>query len=158
MQTVLNFISNYWVHAIVITGGVVVIHKFLHWLENDSIAFIKSELESLRAKINENPVASQLAIDDAIINTLQSYLPEVIHGLDETIKKELQVGKISSLDWKELGASLWAKARAEIETGTVNYMRESGEADGKIIAEIVAKKFFMKQAALQQGTIVPTHS
>lgn len=149
------FIQNYWVHSIVFVLLLGLGHRALSWLENNSLTTLKAELEKLRADLHANPVTDQLAASDAIVNILEEFIPEVINGLDETIKVEISTGKISSLDWKALGATLWAKGRSEIETGVTNYMQVSGEKDGEVLAAIVAKKFFMKQSALQKGLIVP---
>lgn len=157
MQTIYSFISNYWVHSIAFVILIGLGHKALSWLENGSIETLKGELEKLRMALHANPVTDQLAASDAIVNILEDYLPEVILELDDTIKVEISNGKISSLDWKSLGASLWAKARAEIETGVTNYMQTSGEKDGEVLAAIVAKKYLTKQAVIQKGIIV-THN
>ncbi len=155
MQFIQTFFSNYWVHMVVIALMVASAKGVVGFLDTRGLDLVKSELEKLRAQLHANPIAGQLAASDALVNILQDFLPEVIHELDDTIKAEIQLGKISSLDWNALGASLWAKARAEAEAGVMNYMQASGEKDGEVLAAIVAKKFFMKQSALQKGLIVP---
>lgn len=155
MQAILNFFSNYWVHGLVLSGIVFAANRISSWLDKDGVTVVDAELEKLRAQLHANPVAGQLAASDALVNLIEGYIPELIHGLDSTIQTEISTGKISSLDWKTLGSSLWSKARAEVEAGVVDYMKVSGEKDGEVLAALVAKKFFMKQAALQKGLIVP---
>lgn len=155
MNTILTFLSLYWPHIFFVAAGIPAISYGITWLDARGAEFVRAECEKLRAQLRANPVAAQLAASDALVNILESFLPECIHEMDETIKTEISLGKISSLDWKNLGDSLWAKARAEVETGVVNYMQVSGEKDGAVLAALVAKKFFMKQSALQKGLIVP---
>lgn len=155
MQAIETFFATYWVHVVVLFGAAFVGKKVVNWLEAHGTAFITQELERVRTASNATSIGSQIAVDDAIVNILESYLPEVIRDLDATIQTEISTGHISSLDWKSLGTSLWAKARAEFEAAAVDYMKLSGEKDGEVLASIVAKKFFMRQSALQKGLIVP---
>lgn len=155
MNTILTFLSSYWPHLIIMAAIVPAISYGITRLDARGAEFVKAECEKLRAQLHTNPVTAQLAASDALVDLMESYIPEVISELDAIIKTEISTGKISSLDWKNLGISLWSKARAEAETGIVNYMQVSGEKDGAVLAAIVAKKFFMKQSALQTGLILP---
>ncbi len=157
LQVIETFISSHWYILVAGVIGLIVpsVIKTLTWLRAKGDEYVIGKLEHLRSEINANNIAAQLQADDAIINILESFLPELINELDDTIQREISTGKISSLDWTDLGARLWAKGRAEVETGVTNYMAVSEEQDGKVIAALVAKKFFLKQAALQKGTIVP---
>ncbi len=155
MEWITVFLSSYWVHIVVVAAGLPALKYGLTWMRDKSAQFIRDELEKFRAHINTNPVANQLEIDDALITLFESYIPECITELDGVIQTEISTGKISSLDWKRFGESIWAKANSEVTASAVDYMKASGEKDGKVLAAIIAKKFFMKQAALQKGLIVP---
>ena len=155
MQVILDFFSNYWVHLVVLGAVTAAGPKVIDWIQNGVKEKIFNELEQLRADLNSNPVLEQLKIDDKIIDIFESYIPEVLHELEDTMKNELTIGKFSLMDWKSLGVSLWAKARAEIEAGAVDYMKTSGEQDGEVLASVILKKFVMKQAAIKQGLIDP---
>ncbi len=156
MNTVLEFLSQHWiVVTAAVMAGVIIPSalKLITLVRTHGLEWIHAKLEYLRTEINKNELAAQVQADDAIITILQEFIPEVIHELDDTVQKEIQAGRFTSLDWNKLGEALWAKGRAEIETGVQNYMEKSGEKDGKIIAALVARKFFTKQAALQKGLI-----
>ncbi len=156
MTGILAFLQEHWVAllAFIVTGVLVPSAlKIVNLIETKGVEWVHTSLEHLRSQINSNEIAAQIQADDAIIDILEDYLPEVIHEMDGVIQNEISVGKFSSLDWTKLGEALWAKGRAEIETGTKNYMEASGEKDGKVIAALVARKFFTKQAALQKNLI-----
>ncbi len=155
MQFIQNFLSLYWAHIVIVGVVAYAAKAVVDWMEAHGTGYITQELERVRTECDSTSIGSQLAIDDAVIKLLESYIPEVIHDMDETIKVEISSGHIALLDWKVLGTSLWAKARAEFEASAVDYMRTSGEKDGAVLAAIVAKKFFMRQSALQKGLIVP---
>lgn len=158
METITAWIVGHWMALLAFLSAAVLVptaKKLLTLMTTKGFEWVETSLEHLRTEINNNEVAAQLQADDAIITILESYLPEVIHELDSTLQTEIKNGKFSSLDWNALGASLWAKGRAEIEVGYTNYMETSGEKDGKIIAALVSRKFFTKQAALKKDLIVP---
>ncbi len=155
LQTLCTLFETYWPHLLVIAGSVIVGSKVVTWFDNWTEDYLHGKLEAFRADLHANEITSQLAASDALCNILESFLPEVLHGLEDTAKTEISQGKISSLDWTDLGKQLWAKARAEAEAGITNYMHESGEKDGEVLAAIFTKKYLMKQAALQKGLLVP---
>ncbi len=155
LQTFCDFFATYWPHLIAIIGMIVGGSKLITYVDNWSEDYLHGKLEAFRAEMHANEITSQLAASDALVSILEDFLPEVLHGLEDTVKSEISQGKFSSLDWTDLGKSLWAKARAEAETGITNYMHESGEKDGEVLATIFAKKYLLKQAALKKGLLVP---
>lgn len=158
IQIVTAFLTEHWVMLLsFLSAGILIpsLKKLLDIASIKGVECVHTRLEHLRSEINANEIGAQIQADDAIVDLLEGYIPELIHGLDTTIQTEISQGKFSSLDWKVLGANLWAKGRAEIETAAANYMKTSGEKDGEVLAALVAKKFFLKQSALQKGLIVP---
>ena len=97
---------------IVIVVGGAISSRIVSWIHDSVHDKVIAKLEELRVASNSNPVLAQLKIDDAIINIMESYIPEVLHELEDTAKSQLATGNFSAIKWKELGVSLWAKARA----------------------------------------------
>ncbi len=154
MQTILSFFATYGHWFVIAAIGPIVLWIAKH-LDKEGEAYLMTEIEILHDKINATEVGSAIDADDAIIHILESYIPEMIHEFDDTLKTEVSNGHISSLDWVELGKKLWAKGKTEICDGAVNYLEASGKKDAEAIAALIAKKFFHKQSALQKGLIVP---
>jgi hypothetical protein len=154
MHAIWDFILTYGQWFLVPAVGAFAVWIAKH-MDKEGEAYLMTEIEMLHDKINATEVGSAIDADDAIIHILESYIPEVVHEFDETIKTEVSNGHISSLDWIDLGKRLWTKAKTEVCDGAVNYWEASGKKDAEAIAALVAKKFFYKQSALQKGLIVP---
>lgn len=154
MHAIIDFVYLHSIWGGIALVGFAAVH-IAKWLDTKGVDFVMEELEALRAELHSNDITSQLDASDAVVNILESYIPEVIHEFDDTIKIEVQNGCISSLDWVKLGKDLWAKGKTEVCDGAVNYWKVSGHKDEEALSAIVAKKYFHKQAALQKGLIVP---
>ncbi len=154
MSTVLEFVSTHW-HAVLLGGaGFGVLKWVTGWLDGRGSAFIIAQLEVLKKKSNENSVLAQIAADDAIINIFEMVIPDVLHRLDEHVKADLADGDIDVVDWVKFGASLWASTQEQITGGANDYLKNSSWNDGKKLAEIVAKRFFITQKLSADGLIV----
>ncbi len=145
-----------WQNIALILGGVVgakVIAWISGWLDGQGAAFVGKELEKLREKSNSNSVLSQIQADDAVVSILESTIPDVLHEATDNIKADLADGKIDSVEWKDIGAKLWAKSKEHIQGGANDYLKNSSFSDGAAIAAIIAKRFFTKQKAQKDGLI-----
>lgn len=124
------------------------------WLDGKGVDFVKAELEKLRTKMNENSILSQIQADDAVINILEACLPDVVHELGADVQQALADGKIDKADWVMIGTKVWEKAKPQIQGGANDYIKASSFSDGAAIAQIIAKRFFVKQSLAVKGVIV----
>jgi len=145
-----------WQSVALILGGLVgakVFAWFASWIDGKGAAFIKDELTKLQEKLNQNSVLSQIHADDAVIGILEDTIPDVLHEATDDIKAALADGKIDAVEWKDIGAKLWGKAKDHIQGGANDYLKNSSFEDGAAIAAIVAKRFFVKQKLQKDGVI-----
>jgi hypothetical protein len=145
-----------WQNIAILLGGVVgtkIVAYLAGWVDGHAEVFVKKELEQLRAKMNENSVLGQIGADDAVVDILEAAIPEVLHEATTDIAAALADGKIDAVEWKDIGAKLWAKAKDHIQGGKNDYLANSSFDDGAAIASIVAKRFFIKQKLQKDGVI-----
>jgi hypothetical protein len=146
-----------WQGVALILGGVVgakIIGFIADWLNGKGAEFVHEKLENLQTKLNENSILSQISADDAVIDILEQAIPDVLHEATDDVRAALADGKIDSVEWKDIGAKLWAKSKDHIQGGANDYLKSSSFADGAAIAAIVAQRFFKKQKAQKDGLIV----
>ncbi len=145
-----------WQNLAILLGGVVgakVLAWVAGWIEGHGATFVKAELDKVQTKLNENSILGQISADDAVIGILEDAIPEVLHEATTDVTTALADGKIDSVEWKDIGAKLWAKARSHIQGGANDYLLHSSFQDGTAIAAIVAKRFFIKQKLQKDGVI-----
>lgn len=123
------------------------------WIDNKGAQVVVDELKKVQAKINENSLVGQIAADDALFAIVENAIPEVIHELSDTLKNDLKDGKLNAVDWKDFAARVWAKIEPQVKGGANDYLKQSSFADGKVLAELVIKRFFSKQKAAAAGVI-----
>ena len=146
-----------WQNIALLLGGVVgakVIAYLASWVDGKGLELVRTELEKLRSKMNEQSILSQISADDAVIDILESTIPDVIHEAGIGVTDALADGKIDAVEWKSIGAKLWDKSKAHIQGGANDYLKNSSFQDGAAIAEVVAKRYFVKQKLQKDGVIV----
>lgn len=146
-----------WQNVALLLSGAIGIQFFsfiAEWLNTKGSEFVHDELEKLREKLNSNSILGQIAADDAVIDILESAIPDVLHEATDDVRTALADGKIDSVEWKDIGNKLWSKTKDHIQGGTHDYLEASSFEDGVAIATKVAKQFFTTQKAQADGLIV----
>lgn len=149
-----EYIQTHW-HALVSgAAGLAVISWLSSYLTGaKAVAFVHEKIDQLTKKINENSILSQIHADDAVTSILESVLMEVLHDADDEIKTAIASGDISSINWKQFGQDVWAKAQLQIKGGANDYLKSSSFQDGAAIAAMIAERFFKKQAVQNAGLV-----
>ncbi len=153
MSAIWDFLLAHW-SAILLGGvGAYGLRWVIGFVDGKGIAYLSTELEKLRVFSNSTAIGAQIQCDDAIINVLESTLPDVLHTLDEDILKALAAGNIGAINWKQIGIELYAKAKGQIQGGVNDYLKNSSFKDGEALAEMIAKRFFVTQRLASKGVI-----
>ncbi len=151
-------ISNFFAGGgwLILVGIVVVpcVQWGVKWLDGKGAEFVKTELEALRKKMNENSVLSQISADDAIIDILESTIPDVLAEVNTEVHDHILNGRITSIDWAQFGRNLWTKAKEHIVGGANDYLKNSSFQDGEKLAAMIAQRFFNTQKMAAKGLIV----
>jgi len=143
-----------WKSAAILMGGMILMKLFAWisgWVNGKGAEIVHERLTELQSKINQNTVAGQIQADDAIINILQNTIPLVIAELTKDVTEAMKDGKITDEEWKEIASKLWEAAKPQIVGGANDYLENSSFSDGKVVAEMVFKRFFARQKVMQQG-------
>ncbi len=152
--TIWNFITTHWVGLSVGALSVTALGWVMRFLDTKGAQYAHDELEKLRAKSNSNSVLGQIAADDAVISILEDSIPLVLNDLDTATQQAIAGGSITAVDWKQFGSNLWDVAKFHVEGGINDYLAHSSYDDGKTIAELIAKRFFVTQKMQQAGLVV----
>lgn len=115
------------------------------WFDGKGAEWIKAELEKLQAKMNQNSVLSQIQADDACVKILESVIPLVLKDAADDVKAAVASGDFKTIPWKVIAEHAWALAEPQIKGGANDYLKQSSFADGKVLAEMVMKKYFAKK-------------
>ena len=121
------------------------------WLDGKGKLWIDERLAQLQEKVNQSGIMGQIQADDAVFKIMRDTIPEVLGELAETAKKDLIDGKLDKANWDDIGSRLWQRTQPHVTGGANDYLAQSSFNDGKAVAIWVAKKFFAKKKAKEEG-------
>jgi hypothetical protein len=146
-----------WKSAAILMGGAILMRFatwLASWINGKGAEIVHEKLSAISAQMNQNSLLGQIKADDAIIAILERAIPTVLASIPTELAEALKDGKVTAAEFQSIAAHLWAEASPQIVGGANDYLKESSFSDGKVVAEMVFKRFFAKQTAQARGFTV----
>jgi len=121
----------------------------LQWLADFASGGGTAKLVALLKQVmdasNNTSVGANLQADDAALKIVQECIPIVMTELSETVKKDIEDGKLDAEEWTDIHGRLWQKAKPQIIGGATDYLKLSSFHDAKFLVETAWDRWFAKK-------------